>query len=188
MSHIRQFLQETINIAKYIDADAIQKLVDELIELRKHSGRLFCFGSGGGAANAEHAVNDFRKLCHIEAYCPTHAELTAWANDGAWEDTFSKWLAASNPKDSDALFIFSVGGGTDNASPNIVKLFDDYPRMKILGIVGNSGGATAIRGYAVVVIPSVNPDRITPYTEAWQMVVLHLLVSHPELQKSATTW
>ena len=165
----------------------------QLLFLRERGGRLFCMGVGGGAANASHAVNDFRKLCGIEAYCPTDnvSEFSARANDEGFESTFMEWLKACKPDIIDAVLVFSVGGGDTlkHVSMNIVKALH-YCKMNGLrsfGIVGRDGGYTKLVGHTVVVIPSA-AERVTAHTEAFQMVVLHCLVSHPLLQKNPTKW
>ena len=162
--------------------------------MRERNGRLFFLGVGGSAANCSHAVNDFRKLCGIESYSPADnvAELTARTNDEGWDTVFSGWLEVSRLSERDAIFIFSVGGGDvdRNISPNIVKAIDlaKSRRAKVFGVVGKSTGYTARTGDAVVVIPEVNSERVTPYSEAFQAVVWHCLVSHPALQVKQTKW
>lgn len=194
MNHITAFLRETAEIATRLSEDEIRALCDELCALRERKGRLFILGVGGSAANAGHAVNDFRKLCGIEAYAPTDnvAELTARTNDEGWHTTFSEWLKVSQAADKDALLVFSVGGGNieRNVSPNIVEALREAKirRMRILGIVGRDGGYTKQVGHAIVVIPAVAESRITPHTEAFQGVIWHCLVSHPNLQHNATKW
>jgi D-sedoheptulose 7-phosphate isomerase len=188
------FLSEVRDIAARLDTAAIEKMAALLAAVREQSGRLFILGVGGSAANASHAVNDFRKLAGIEAYAPTDnvSELTARTNDEGWTTVFAAWLQVSHLGPRDAVLIFSVGGGSveRNVSPNIVTALD-YARSvgaKTLGIVGRDGGYTATVADACVIIPTVHPDRITPHSEAFQAVVWHLLVSHPVLQKNATKW
>lgn len=194
MSHARQFLDEAASICRSIDAAAIDRLADALAALRTRGGRLFVLGSGGSAGNAGHAVNDFRKLCGIEAYAPTDnvSELTARTNDEGWHTTFSEWLKVSRANARDAVLVFSVGGGDAdrNVSPNIVegvKLAKTLG-LAVFGVVGRDGGYTKKAGDEVVVVPTVAQDRVTPHAEAFQAVVWHALVSHPVLQKNATKW
>jgi len=194
MSFTQDFLSETIRIARMLDSDAIERVVRLLAETRRRGGRLFILGVGGGAANASHAVNDFRKLAGLEAYAPTDnvAELSARTNDEGWTTVFEAWLRVSRLRAEDAVLVFSVGGGDleKQVSPNLVTALR-YARSvgaSIVGIVGSRGGFTAQVADACVLIPSVNSTRITPHTEAFQAVVWHLLVSHPELQQSPTKW
>jgi D-sedoheptulose 7-phosphate isomerase len=171
--------------------ETVEELARELHALRERKGRLFCIGVGGSAANASHAVNDFRKLCGIEAYAfDNMAELTARTNDEGWATVFSAWLEANNCTAADAVMVFSVGGGTPNVSANLVAGINTAKArgMRVLGIVGRDGGHTKIAGDCVVVVPVVEPLRVTPHTEAFQLVVLHCLVSHSLLQRSKTTW
>jgi D-sedoheptulose 7-phosphate isomerase len=167
----------------------------ELIEdTRKSAGRLFILGVGGGAANASHAVNDFRKIVGIEAYAPTDnvAELTARTNDDGWASVFVEWLKTSNLRKNDLLFVFSVGGGDQekNVSPNLVSALQYAGEIgaKVCGVVGRDGGFTAKAADACVIIPVVEQTRVTPHTEAFQAVVWHLLVSHPRLKRGQTKW
>ena len=172
----------------------IDRIAEELSELRSRGGRLFLLGVGGSAANCSHAVNDFRKLCGIEAYTPVDnvSELTARTNDEGWETVFSAWLKVSRANNSDALFIFSVGGGDaeKSISVNLIRAIEEAKRrgLKIFGVVGRNGGYTKLAGDAVVVIPVVNGAHITPHTEAFHAVVWHCLVSHPKLQMAETKW
>lgn len=188
------FLKEVEEIAKQLDAAGIEKLAALLADVRERGGRLFILGVGGSAANASHAVNDFRKLAGIEAYSPTDnvSELTARTNDEGWATVFSAWLQVSRLQARDAVLVFSVGGGNveKNVSPNIVAALNYAKSVGagILGIVGRDGGYTARVADACVIIPTVHPERITPHTEAFQAVVWHLLVSHPALQRNATRW
>ena len=188
------FLAEVREIASRLDAGAIERVAELLAALRDRGGRLFVLGVGGSAANASHAVNDFRKIAGIEAYAPTDnvSELTARANDDGWASTFAAWLRISRLTSRDAILVFSVGGGSleRNVSPNIVAALD-YAKSagaSIVGVVGRDGGYTAKLADACILIPVVHPDRITPHTEAFQAVVWHLLVSHPALQQTATHW
>jgi D-sedoheptulose 7-phosphate isomerase len=165
-----------------------------LVQLRESSGRLFFLGVGGGAGNCGHAVNDFRKIVGIEAYAPTDnvSELTARTNDEGWETVFVEWLKVSRLKSTDALFILSVGGGNleKNISPNLVRAVQYAKEIgaKVIGVVGRDGGYTAKVGDAVSIVPTVNPDAITPHSEAFQAVIWHLLVSHPLLKIRQTKW
>jgi D-sedoheptulose 7-phosphate isomerase len=188
------FLAEVQEIARQLDAAAIEKMVALLAQVRQRSGRLFVLGVGGSAANASHAVNDFRKLAGIETYAPTDnvSELTARVNDEGWSTVFAAWLKVSHLQARDAVMVFSVGGGSAerNVSPNIVAALD-YAKSagaSILGIVGRDGGYTARVADVCVLIPTVHADRITPHAEAFQAVVWHLLVSHPALQQASTKW
>jgi len=169
-------------------------MADQLVALRGRKGRLFLIGVGGSAGNCSHAVNDFRKLCGIQAYSPVDnvSELTARANDEGWDTIFSGWLEISDLSVRDAILILSVGGGDSarNVSTNIVKAIDFAKSRgaKVLGIVGRDTGYTAKHGDVVVVVPQVNADRVTPLSEAFQAVVWHCLVSHPQLQVNRTKW
>jgi len=190
----RQFLDETARIATDLDAAGIERLASTLAAVRMRGGRLFFIGVGGGAAHASHAVNDFRKLAGFEAYAPTDnvAELTARTNDEGWETTFAAWLEESRLRPDDAVFVFSVGGGSveGQVSLNVVRALQ-YARgvgATIAGIVGRDGGFTASVADACVIVPSVNPDAVTPHTESFQAVVWHLLVSHPILKASVPKW
>ena len=194
MNFIRDYLQEVREIAELINLSAIERLVRQLVAVRAAGGRVFFLGVGGSAANASHAVNDFRKITGIECYAPTDnvAELTARTNDESWGTVFAAWLETSRLSDKDAIFILSVGGGdmAKNISPNLV-LAVDLARARgaaILGIVGRDGGYTARAGTAVVIVPTVNPATITPHTESFQAVIWHLLVSHPDLKRTETKW
>ena len=169
-------------------------MADQLVQLRDRKGRLFLIGVGGSAGNCSHAVNDFRKLCGIQAYSPVDnvSELTARANDEGWDTIFSGWLEISNLNADDAILVFSVGGGDveRNVSTNIVKAIDlaKARGAKVFGIVGKDTGYTARKGDVVIVVPQVNPDRVTPLSEAFQAVIWHCLVSHPKLQVKKTKW
>ena len=194
MSHASTFLDEVVETVRRIEPDSIEALCSELVSLRDRDGRLFILGVGGSAGNAGHAVNDFRKLCGIEAYAPTDnvSELTARTNDEGWPTVFSEWLKVSRINARDAILIFSVGGGNleKNVSPNIVSaiaLAKEHG-LRVLGVVGRDGGYTKKAGDCVVVIPTVEDSRVTPHAEAFQAVVWHCLVSHPKLQKNATKW
>jgi D-sedoheptulose 7-phosphate isomerase len=194
MSHAVDFFSECGRICSSIDVVKIEALTAALAELRDRKGRLFIIGVGGSAANCSHAVNDFRKLCGIETYSPVDnvSELTARANDEGWETIFAGWLEISRLGPADAILVFSVGGGdvARNVSTNIVKAVD-YAKAqgaKVFGIVGKESGHTAKQGDVVVVVPQVNETRVTPLSEAFQAVVWHCLVSHPNLQVKKTKW
>lgn len=194
MAHAREFFEEAGQICKEIDVAAVERLTDELVSLRAAGGRLFVLGVGGSAGNAGHAVNDFRKLCGIEAYAPTDnvSELTARTNDEGWETVFEEYLRTSRAKAHDAILIFSVGGGDaeKQVSVNLVRAIDEAKKrgMKVLGIVGRKTGHTAKHADVAVVVPIVNPGRVTPHSEAFQAVVWHCIVSNPRLQLKATKW
>lgn len=192
MTHAETYLAETAQIAREIDPTAIETLADHLVRLRGREGRLFIVGLGGSAANASHAANDFRKLCGIEAYCLSDnaAELTARANDDGWPFCLKDILHASNPQARDALLVLSVGGGAANVSLPICGAVD-YARdhdMDVLAILGRDGGYTGKHATACVMVPIVASERVTPHTEGWQGVVLHALVSHPQVQRNRTKW
>jgi len=192
--HTQNYFQEVVKIAQTIDTQAIDRLATELAALRERHGRLFFLGVGGSAGNCGHAVNDFRKLCGIEAYAPTDnvSELTARTNDEGWDTVFAAWLRTSRANDKDAIFVFSVGGGdlAKNVSPNIVAGLKEAKQrgLKVYGVVGRDGGYTRQVGDCVIVIPTVDAARVTPHTEAFHAVVWHCLVSHPLLQQMATKW
>jgi D-sedoheptulose 7-phosphate isomerase len=194
MSHSKRFFSFVSDIAAKIPFDKIDALTRALVSLRERGGRLFLLGVGGSAGNCSHAVNDFRKLCGIEAYSPVDnmSELSARANDEGWDTVFSGWLAVSRLCEKDAILVFSVGGGDAerNISTNIVKAVDFAKSRSaaVLGIVGRSSGYTAKHGDIVVVIPEVAPALLTPLSEAYQAVVWHCLVSHPLLQLQKTKW
>jgi D-sedoheptulose 7-phosphate isomerase len=194
MGHAITFLDEVVKTARAIEPSAIEALCSELANLRDRDGRLFIIGVGGSAGNCSHAVNDFRKLCGIEAYAPTDnvSELTARTNDEGWPTVFSEWLKVSRANAKDAILVFSVGGGNleKNVSPNIVAAITEAKArgLRVLGVVGRDGGYTKKAGDCVVVIPTVEESRVTPHAEAFQAVVWHCLVSHPKLQKNATKW
>ena len=191
---LREFFQESVEVARRLDTETVDRIVERLVRLRQEQGRLFLCGVGGSAGNCSHAVSDFRKLAGIEAYAPADnlSELTARTNDEGWETVFSEWLKVSNARQRDALFILSVGGGNRdrNISPNLVAAIDEAKArgMDILGIVGRDGGYTKARGDIVLVIPTVNEKRVTPHTEAFQAVVWHALVSDPRLMVRGNKW
>jgi D-sedoheptulose 7-phosphate isomerase len=192
--HAKTYFNEVVKVAEAIDTAAIEKLALELAAVRERGGRLFLLGVGGSAGNCSHAVNDFRKLCGIEAYAPTDnvSELTARTNDEGWDTVFAAWLKTSRANAKDAVFVLSVGGGNleKNVSPNIVAALKEAKRreLKVFGVVGRDGGYTKQVGDCVVVVPTVEASRVTPHTEAFQAVVWHCLVSHPALQQIATKW
>jgi len=194
MSFTRQYLDETTRIARELDVDMIDRAVALLAEVRAQGGRLFVLGIGGSAANASHAVADFRKIAGIEAYAPTDniSELTARTNDDGWPTVFESWLRTSRLQPNDLLFVLSVGGGDleRNVSPNLVHALQYAKQVgaRVIGVVGRADGYTAQVADACVVVPTVSPDRVTPHTEAFQAVVWHLLVSHPDLKRAATKW
>ena len=194
MKHTTDFFSEVRDVCQRIDLALIERLAEELAQLRADGGRLFLLGVGGSAANCSHAVNDFRKLCGIDACTPIDnvSELTARANDEGWESIFSGWLEVSRLSARDALLIYSVGGGDAerNISRNLIGAIDlaKARGAKVFGIVGKDSGYTARHADLAVVIPQVNPDHVTPLSEAFQGVVWHCLVSNPKLQQRATKW
>jgi len=194
MSFTKQFLEETIAVIQAIDHASVEAVADGLAQTRERQGRLFILGVGGSAGHASHAVNDFRKICGIEAYCPTDnvSELTARVNDEGWDTTFTAWLEVSNLRAGDSILVFSVGGGNEQkmVSVNLVRALQLATKVgaKIYGIVGRDGGFTKASSDACVVIPPTYADRITPHTEGLCAVVWHLLVSHPRLARNATKW
>ena len=193
-NYTEKHLAEASQIISQLDVNAIEQLVKHLVSLRQRSGRLFLLGVGGSAANCSHAVNDFRKIAGIEAYTPTDnvSELTARTNDEGWASVFVEWLKVSHLNDRDLIFVFSVGGGNaeKNVSPNLVLALQFAKQIgaSVVGVVGRDGGYTAQVADACVIIPTVNPETVTPHSEAFQAVVWHLLVSHPALKAVATKW
>jgi D-sedoheptulose 7-phosphate isomerase len=194
MSYARQHLKEAADIIQALDADAIERVAEALAGVRSRGGRLFFLGVGGSAGNCSHAVNDFRKLAGFEAYAPTDnvSELTARTNDEGWDTVFAAWLAGSRLRREDGVFVLSVGGGSleRNISANLVRALQHATNVgaTIVGIVGRDGGYTATVADACVVVPTVNPETVTPHSEAFQAVVWHLLVSHPRLKVAPTKW
>lgn len=194
MSFTASYLAETIQVVHGLDAQAIDRCVEILADTRASGGRLFVLGVGGSAANASHAVNDFRKICGMETYAPTDnvSELTARTNDEGWAGVFDSWLKVSRLSAKDTLLVFSVGGGNleQNVSPNLVAALNHAKSVgaRITGIVGRDGGYTAKVADACVVVPVVNPTHVTPHSEAFQAVVWHLFVSHPLLKQAQTKW
>ncbi len=194
MTHINQYIQETIKILELIDQSKIQSTLDLLLQLRARGGRLFFLGVGGGAGHASHAVNDFRKIAGIEAYTPSDnvSELTARVNDEGWETAYAQWLRGSRLSSNDMVFVFSVGGGDvdRNISHNLVNALQYAKEVgaTICGVVGRDGGYTARVADACVLVPVVNGDSVTPHTEAFQAIVWHLLVSHPAIKVAEMKW
>lgn len=194
MSFSKQFLAETARIVAELDADKLDSVAEGLAAVRTRGGRLFFLGVGGSAGNCGHAVNDFRKLCGFEAYAPTDnvSELTARTNDEGWDTVFSAWLQTSKLGANDAIFVMSVGGGSleKNISPNLVKAIQLAQSVGagIFGIVGKPDGYAAKTSQQVIVVPTVNPEHITPHTEAFHGTIWHLLVTHPSLKQAATKW
>jgi len=194
MSYTTDYLAEAKQVLDRIDAAAIDRVVALLVALRERGGRLFVLGVGGSAGNASHAVNDFRKICGIEAYTPTDnvSELTARVNDEGWETSFANWLRVSRLGQQDLVLVFSVGGGDleRNISPNLVRALEHAREVgaAVCGVVGRDGGFTAKVAVACVIVPTIRPETVTPHAEAFQAVVWHLLVSHPSLQKAPMKW
>lgn len=194
MNYSEQHLRETEKILSKLDPALCEKAVDLLADVRARCGRIFILGVGGGAANASHAVNDFRKIAGLECYAPTDnvSELTARTNDEGWATVFAEWLKGSRLNEKDALLIFSVGGGDleKNVSTSLVAALQLAKERgaSVLGIVGRDGGYTAQVADVTILIPTVNPDNTTPHTEAFQAIVWHLLVSHPKLKVAQTKW
>ncbi len=194
MDYINRYLAEVEEIIKQIKISEIKKMISLLLEVRNNNGRVFFLGVGGGAGNASHAVNDFRKISGIEAYAPTEnvSELTARVNDDGWENIFLEWLRTSKLRSNDMVFVFSVGGGNldKNISVNIVRALEYAESLgcKICGVVGRDGGYTAKVAHACIVVPSLSPDTVTPHTESIQAMIWHLLVSHPDLCVYKMKW
>jgi D-sedoheptulose 7-phosphate isomerase len=194
MTYARQHLEEAARVLAGLDADEIEKIAALLVDLRARNGRLFFLGVGGSAASCSHAVNDFRKIAGFEAYTPVDnvAELTARTNDEGWDTVFVNWLETSRFGARDMLFVLSVGGGSleHNVSPNLVRALEHARSIgaRIVGIVGRDGGYTAQVADACVIVPTINPETVTPHAEAFQAVVWHLLVSHPAIKLAQTKW
>jgi D-sedoheptulose 7-phosphate isomerase len=192
--HTEKYLREVKEIVDKLDRESIDKAIDLLKEVRDKKGRLFIIGVGGGAGHASHAVNDFRKIGGMEAYTPVDnvSELTARVNDDGWHSIFSNWLLGSHLNDNDAILVFSVGGGhlEKNISPNIVHAlkFAKEVGSKIIGIVGRDGGYTKEVADVAILVPVVNPETVTPHTEAFQAIIWHLIVSHPEFKMNEMKW
>jgi len=194
MNYSQSHLNEAIDIINKLDVFSIEGIADLLFEIKNRGGRVFFLGVGGSAGNCSHAVNDFRKIVGIESYAPTDnvSELTARTNDEGWSTIFSEWLKVSKLSSRDCIFVLSVGGGSlkNNISPNLVEAlkYGKSVNSKIVGIVGRDGGYTAKVADACVIVPTVNPENITPHSEAFQAVIWHLLVSHPKLKSNQTKW
>ncbi len=194
MTHVEHYFHLVSEISQIINFETIEKMAAALKAVRERQGRLFILGVGGSAANASHAVNDFRKLCNIETYAPTDnvSELTARTNDDGWNQVFSSWLKTSRVNSKDAILVFSVGGGSleKNVSVNLIKALDTAKQESatILGILGKDGGYTAQVADISIVVPPIDSSLITPLSEAYQGVIWHCLVSHPELQVNSTKW
>jgi len=194
MKFIEQYLKEASQVLAQLNKEKIRQGAQLLAETRTRKGRLFLLGVGGSAANASHAVNDFRKLAGLEAYAPTDnvSELTARTNDEGWASIFENWLRISRLRADDLVLLFSVGGGNTekNISPNLVSALKYAKQVgsRVIGIVGRDGGFTAQVADCCIIIPTVNPEHVTPHTEAFQVLVCHLLVSHPLLKSSPTKW
>lgn len=194
MNYARQHLDEASRILAALDESVIEAMAAILERTRERGGRLFFLGVGGSAANCSHAVNDFRKLAGFEAYSPVDnvSELTARTNDEGWDTVFAEWLRGSRLRADDTVWVFSVGGGSleKNISPNLVRALEYAKAVgaSILGIVGRDGGYTAQVAEACVIVPTVNPETVTPHAEAFQGVIWHLLVSHPRVKRAATKW
>jgi D-sedoheptulose 7-phosphate isomerase len=193
-SYLAKYFEEVQEVARSLDLQTIDRIVQRLARLRQEGGRLFLCGVGGSAGNCSHAVNDFRKLAHIDASTPVDnvSELTARTNDEGWDRVFADWLKVSNPSSKDVLFVMSVGGGSKekNVSPNLVSAIDEAKvcKMDVIGIVGRDGGYTKVRGDIVLVIPTVNSENITPHAEAFQAVVWHGIVCDPRLMARGNKW
>ena len=191
---LSRYFSESIQILQRLDLGKIELMVELLRRTRDNSGRLFILGVGGSAANASHAVNDFRKICGIEAYAPTDnvAELTARINDDGWDSSYAEWLRGSRIRENDLVLVFSVGGGSldKKISTNIAHALDVAKSVgaKVIGVVGRDGGYTAAVGDAVVIVPTISPDLVTPHAEAFQAVIWHGIVSHPRLKINVAKW
>ena len=194
MHFTSEFIQESLKIIKKIDQNSIDQVINIVSETRENNGRIFFIGAGGSAANASHAVNDFRKLANIECYSPTDnvAELTARTNDEGWDSTFSGWLKVSKLNSKDLIFVFSVGGGNieKNVSPNIVEAISlaKSVKSKIVGVVGRDGGYTKSNADACILIPTENPKHVTPMTESLHVLMWHLIITHPKIAVNKTKW
>jgi len=194
MSFAKSFIEESVEILSSVDTAAVEACATGIAEVRQRGGRLFILGVGGSAGHASHAVNDFRKLCGMEAYAPTDnvSELTARTNDEGWDTTFVEWLRCSRLEGRDGVLVFSVGGGNRerNVSVNLVRALElaSERGASVFGIVGRDGGFTATTATACIVVPPLVPERVTPHTEGLCAVLWHLLVSHPALAATATKW
>lgn len=194
MSYVDDYCNEAISILKQIDLPTVEKMIQIMLTIRESKGRLFFLGVGGSAGNCSHAVNDFRKIAGIEAYAPVDnvSELTARTNDEGWHTIFSEWLKTSHLNETDGVFVFSVGGGDKekNISSNLVYALEyaKSKQSKILGIVGRNGGFTATVADACLIIPTVNPNTVTPHAESFQGVIWHLIVSDPRIMQMSNKW
>lgn len=194
MTYIDEYLEEAKRVVDLLDHAMIEKMIDLLLDIRQQNGRLFFLGVGGGAGNASHAITDFRKIAGIECYtpCDNTSELTARINDEGWDTVFIEWLKVCKLNKNDGVFVFSVGGGDEekNISTNLVRALEYAVEVgaKILGIVGRDGGYTARVGDACLIIPTVNPNTVTPHTESFQSIIWHLIVSHPKMKVSEMKW
>ena len=194
MEYVERYINEVHQVTEGLDGAEIAKMIRLLIDLRDKGGRLFFLGVGGGAGNASHAVNDFRKICRIESYTPSDnvSELSARVNDEGWDTVFVNWLMGSKLRNTDGVFIFSVGGGNaeKGISANIIQAlkYTKETGAKVFGVVGRDGGYTSQVADACVVVPTVNPETVTPHTEAFQVVIWHLIVSHPDMKLSEMKW
>ena len=194
MNYIEKYLEQTSKLAEMLDKDAIANAIQILKNLQQNKGRLFIIGVGGSAGNASHAVNDFRKICGVEAYTPTDnvSELTARVNDDGWNSVFKNWLRVSNLNSKDTMIVFSVGGGNveKNISVNLVMALKLAKEVgaKIIGVVSRDGGYTKEIADTCILIPTLSPETITPHAEEFQAIVWHLLVSHPEIQMNEMKW
>ena len=194
MAYANRYFDEVQSIAKSIDLTTIEKMVQIIASVKEQKGRLFFIGVGGSAANCTHAVNDFRKIGGIESYTPNDnvAELTARTNDEGWDTVYSPWLECSQVSHKDAVFVFSVGGGSKekNVSVNLIHALDHAKKVgaRILGITGRDGGYTGKVSDACLVIPTLSPDTITPHAEAWQAVIWHMLVTDPRIMAMSNKW
>ncbi len=194
MNYTDKHLSESIEIINKIQSSKVEDMIDIILNVKKKSGRIFFLGVGGSAGNCSHAVNDFRKILGIESYAPTDnvSELTARTNDDGWNSIFSEWLKVSNLSKNDLIFIFSVGGGSQekNISTNLIEALNYGKSVgtKIVGVVGRDGGYTAKVADACIIVPIVNEKNITPHTEAFQAIIWHLIVSHPKLKLNETKW
>ena len=193
MQYINEYLMQAQQIIEQIDKQSIEAMINTLLEVRQSGGRLFILGVGGSAGNASHAVNDFRKIAGIESYSPTDnvSELTARVNDDGWDSSFVNWLKGSRINSKDCVFILSVGGNAEkNVSNNLVQALKCTQEVgaKIIGIVGRDGGYTAQVADACVIVPTISSETVTPHSEAFQAVVWHLIVSHPEMKAFDMKW
>jgi D-sedoheptulose 7-phosphate isomerase len=194
MSFSQDHLFETVEIIQQISTEKIEEMIQILLEVKQSGGRLFVLGVGGSAANASHAVNDFRKLAGLESYAPTDniSELTARTNDEGWSTVFSGWLKISRLNPNDCILVLSVGGGDKekNVSTNLIEAIDYANKIgaKVIGIIGRDGGYTAKHANTCIIVPTINPNSVTPHAESFQTIIWHLMVSHPKLKSSSTKW